>query len=566
MSKWRALMQQLRNFIIRLSITHLVLLATTVLPGIQFKDVLFRVWIASLVFVILTAVLRPVLVAILLPLTIVSGGLFLFVIDGILLLLTDWLTGLEIASLGWAILGSVIMGIMNIWVQSAFKRLGWMERTDEDDPPEILSPGWGLRLLLGVGLLFGLALGVMAAFQVVLALSTLVSHLRILGIVGLLSLVGIAFTVAWLVAEGLEANNRARFSLIVTIVTVSVTTIGLVVIFSLPTPAVEAPEPLPNVQYWSLPTGSRIAYYAYPAQGGGEIKETPIVYLHDGPGMAVLDAERDFYRRFTEDGFDVYLYDRIGVGHSARLERISDYGLERDLADMDAIRAELGVNEMILIGQGAGAELAARYLGRYPERVTRAIFHSPTPLAEDATFFDNYARTGAPRGPNPVFEPRLLLASLLSVYGPEAAENIASQAEMSVLLAEAFTPQLWVCGRHSPLAPEIDAADAPFNYYVQVQTELSEQTLPDPRPALANNLTPSLVLAAECDHIPWGVIQQYRETLLNEKIIYFEGAGHMIQLTQGGALGATIRAFLLEAPYPIPPYQEMGNPRPILGP
>ena len=91
---------------------------------------------------------------------------------------------------------------------------------------------------------------------------------------------------------------------------------------------------------------------------------------------------------------------------------------------------------------------------------------------------------------------------------------------------------------------------------MQVQTELSEQTLPDPRPALAKNLTPSLVLAAECDHIPWGVIQQYRETLLNEKIIYFEGAGHMIQLTQGGALAATIRAFLLEAPYPIPPYQD----------
>jgi proline iminopeptidase len=558
-------MQQLRNFVIRLSITHLVLLATTVLPGIQFKDVLFRVWIASLVFVILTAVLRPVLVAILLPLTIVSGGLFLFVIDGILLLLTDWLTGLEIANFGWAILGSVIVGVMNIWVESGFKRLGWMERTDEDDPPEILSPGWGLRILLGVGLLFGLALSVLAASQVVLALSTLISDLRILGVAGLLSLVGAALAVAWLVAEGLETDHRARFSLIATIATVSVTTLALVVVFALPAPVVERPEPPPNVRYWSLPTGSRIAYYAYPAEGAGEVKETPIVYLHDGPGMAVLEAERDFYRRFAEDGFDVYLYDRIGVGHSARLDRISDYGIERDLADLDAIRDELGVNEMILIGQGAGAELAARYLSRYPERVTRAIFHSPTPLADDAYFFDNYIRTAAPLGPNPVIEPRLLLAAALSVYGPEAAENMASQAEMGALLEETFTPKLWVCGRHSALAPEM-AADAEFNYYVQVQTELSEQTLPDPRPALDENLTPSLVLAAECDYIPWGVIQQYQATLLNEKVIYFEGAGHMIQLTQGGALGATIRAFLREEPYPIPPYEGTGNPRPLLVP
>ncbi len=86
----------------------------------------------------------------------------------------------------------------------------------------------------------------------------------------------------------------------------------------------------------------------------------------------------------------------------------------------------MGVNEIILIGQGAGTELAARYLSRYPERVTRVIFHSPTPLADDASFFDIYARTGAPLGPNPVFEPRLLLAAALSVYGPEAAENMAS--------------------------------------------------------------------------------------------------------------------------------------------
>ncbi len=137
---------------------------------------------------------------------------------------------------------------------------------------------------------------------------------------------------------------------------------------------------------------------------------------------------------------------------------------------------------------------------------------------------------------------------------------------MSALLEEAFTAKLWVCGRHSALAPEINAAEAAFNHYVQVQTELSEQTLPDPRPALEENLTPSLVLAAECDYIPWGVIQRYRETLLNEKVIYFADAGHMIQLTQGGALGATIRAFLLEEPYPIPPYEGTGNPRPILGP
>lgn len=135
---------------------------------------------------------------------------------------------------------------------------------------------------------------------------------------------------------------------------------------------------------------------------------------------------------------------------------------------------------------------------------------------------------------------------------------------MGMLLERTFTPRTWVCARHSQAAPELE--DGGFNFYVQLRAETSARTLPDPRPRLEDNLTPSIVLAAECDYLPWGVVLQYREALLNEEVFYFEGAGHAIHWTQPEPLAGVMRAFLLEAPYPTPPYKRTEDPRPLLSP
>jgi proline iminopeptidase len=475
--------------------------------------------------------------------------------------LTNVLTALEIGGFGWAILGSVVVGVMNIWLESGFKRLGWMER-EEDDPAEIVSPGWALRILLMAGLLLGIVFSGLMAFEVAMALSTITANLAILGGASVATLLVVSLGFSWLVAEGLEAARRARFSTIVAGLTTAAGVAALAFLMLDTVPHGSPPPTLPRTRHWELPTGSRIAYYHYPAEDNRD--QPPLVYLHDGPGLGVLEPERAFYRQFAADGLDVYLYDRVGTGRSGRLDEIAAYGVGRDIADLDAIRSELGVNELILVGQGAGAELAARYLSHYPERVRKAAFVSPTPLWDDGQFFHNYVRTASPTGPNPVLEPRLLAAASLASYGPGAAQNLASQEEMGVLLARSFNPRTWVCARHAAEAPQVDRTG--FNFYVDLRVEQSTEALPDPRPRLADNLTPSLVLAAECDYLPWGVTQQYKDALLNEKVFYFAGAGHMIQLTQAGRLAAVMRAFLLDRSYPMLPYAGEASPRPVVGP
>ena len=547
-----------RNLMLRLTITYIVLSVVSALPGIRLGHTLFSTWIASFAFVLLSRFVRPLLLALTLPLTITTAGLFIFVVDGVLLMLTDLLTGLEIAGFGWAVVGSVTMGITNIWVESGFKRLGWLEREREDDPVEIVSPGWALRLLLGVGLLLGIVFSGLTAFQVGLAFSTVTRNLALLAVATLVTLLAVSMGASWLVAEGLEAAHRARFSGLVGGFT---TFAGIAMLAFVAFDGVRPPpdpEPLAGTAYWELPTGSRIAYYPYPATSPSS--DVPIVYLHDGPGFCVLDEERGYFHQFADLGFDVYLYDRAGVGRSAWFSSIDEYGLSRDIADLDAIREELGVHEMILVGQGAGAELAARYLSRHPERVRQAVLLSPTPLSSPPTIPD-YTRTAAPAGPKTVLEPRLQLASAMAAYGPEAAQNLASQAEMRVLLERSFDSRMWVCPEHVDQAPRVEHPG--FNAYVALRKEATSRELPDPRPALADNLTPSLILAGECDYLPWRVIEEYREALLNETVFVFEDAGHAIYLTQGKLLTDIIQAFLLDAEFPIEPYSgEQGAPSP----
>ncbi|PAE20571.1 hypothetical protein CHH80_11210 [Bacillus sp. 7504-2] len=75
---------------------------------------------ASFVLAILNILVKPILIILTLPITIFTLGLFLFVINGVTLLLTDALIGeaFQINGLGMAILISAIMSIINLVIQN----------------------------------------------------------------------------------------------------------------------------------------------------------------------------------------------------------------------------------------------------------------------------------------------------------------------------------------------------------------------------------------------------------------------------------------------------------------
>lgn len=76
---------------------------------------------ASAILSILNILVRPILIILTLPVTIVTLGFFLFVINAVTLLITDKIIGnnFEIAGFGTALLVAIIMSIANLVIQKA---------------------------------------------------------------------------------------------------------------------------------------------------------------------------------------------------------------------------------------------------------------------------------------------------------------------------------------------------------------------------------------------------------------------------------------------------------------
>jgi putative membrane protein len=108
------------GFIIRALVAAVGLWLATKLPiGVYARDGV-SLLIAGFLLGIVNAVVRPILVILTIPITIISLGLFLLVINGLMLGLVSLLPiGFHVHGLGSAILGAIVVGLTS-WVASWF--------------------------------------------------------------------------------------------------------------------------------------------------------------------------------------------------------------------------------------------------------------------------------------------------------------------------------------------------------------------------------------------------------------------------------------------------------------
>lgn len=107
------------GFLIRWLIVALGLwVAEQILPGIEIADVP-SLLLAALLLGFVNAIVRPVVVLLTLPITLVTLGIFLLVINGAMLELVAWLLPkVHVASFGDAFLGALIVSITG-WAASS---------------------------------------------------------------------------------------------------------------------------------------------------------------------------------------------------------------------------------------------------------------------------------------------------------------------------------------------------------------------------------------------------------------------------------------------------------------
>ncbi|MFD3532120.1 alpha/beta fold hydrolase [Streptomyces sp. NPDC058664] len=122
---------------------------------------------------------------------------------------------------------------------------------------------------------------------------------------------------------------------------------------------------------FTAPDGTALAYHvsgALPRSGspllclpGGPMQDS--AYLGDLGGLTA-------FRRLIR-------LDLRGTGASAAPDDPSSYRCDRLVEDVEALRVELGLDTVDVLGHSAGANLAALYTARYPERVGRLVLVTP---------------------------------------------------------------------------------------------------------------------------------------------------------------------------------------------
>lgn len=110
----------MKGFFLRLLITALGLwVADQLLPGIVITGTGSLI-VSALLLGLVNAVIRPVILILTLPLTVLTLGLFVLIVNGISLGIAAWLVpGFHIAGLWSATLGAIIVGLTS-WAASAF--------------------------------------------------------------------------------------------------------------------------------------------------------------------------------------------------------------------------------------------------------------------------------------------------------------------------------------------------------------------------------------------------------------------------------------------------------------
>jgi proline iminopeptidase len=269
----------------------------------------------------------------------------------------------------------------------------------------------------------------------------------------------------------------------------------------------------------------------------------------------------------------VYFYDQIGAGLSARLADPAQYTLARDVADLEAIRVQIGAQQMILFGGSWGGTLVSNYMAAYPQYVAKAIFMSPAPINwfEWPNFTPGAVsrlNSTAQQQANQLFStPSYELWNWLVLINPKAALSIVSNQEADAFFN--YYLQLTSPGLVYDPSHESNQSVTGSGLYDNILTGNNAASINpkvNPITILSKDSTPTLIMTGSANFISWAPTYEYKIVFSNSTLLYFQDAGHVIFLDQPQLCYQSIQAFLQGTSLPIQPWTTYKTPSTYTGP
>jgi proline iminopeptidase len=102
----------------------------------------------------------------------------------------------------------------------------------------------------------------------------------------------------------------------------------------------------------------------------GRADGLPVVFLHGGPGSGCEPWQRQF---FDPDVYRIVLFDQRGSGRSIPHAVLEGNTTQNLVADIEIVRATLGIDQWVVFGGSWGSTLGLVYAETFPEQVLGLI-------------------------------------------------------------------------------------------------------------------------------------------------------------------------------------------------
>lgn len=267
----------------------------------------------------------------------------------------------------------------------------------------------------------------------------------------------------------------------------------------------------------------------------------PVILINGGPG----DDHR-YLRPLAESlipcGLRCILYDQRGTGAS-HLRHITTQTvhIDRLCEDINALRLDIGLERISLVGHSWGVTLALEYGTRYPEHLERVALLAPGPLREELDpICDANLRHCLSDEERVAFDD--LRARRRSAI---ASNNLDAHREIHLELMDRFIANRWI---YDPQVAERFRADYRVNYTYQplinqlVISSVDREVLWQRLPRITSR---ALILYGYQDFEPITQAFELQQLLPQLQLVFLNACGHLPWLDQPEATAALLSVFLL---------------------
>ena len=273
--------------------------------------------------------------------------------------------------------------------------------------------------------------------------------------------------------------------------------------------------------------------------GNGE----PIFFIAGGPGNAHYYL-RSFDSLSTTNTL-VY-FDAFGRGKSDTAKNVTEYSLQRDIEDLEALRKAMGFSKISILGHSYGGLVAQGYAIKYPEYVSHLIlantFHSYLMWQENDDNSNREIKTNYPE----VWEELMDAREQGIISSDQIHQEIYGKVPYGFLYA--YNPEnFYRTGRrpypnsnNSKLYYQMVGKDGDFI----VGNDIGNF---DFRKELKDLKMPILIYGGRYDRVavPWMMVK-YKQYCPQAKFVMLEKSGHNPQVEEPEVLFKLIRDFLEE--------------------